>query len=160
GDGCSDVLIGAYLYDGDYDSGLVEDGGRVYLHLGASTGINSSPARIFAGGHIDARSGSSIACAGHINGDGYSDIPMGAQHYDNGQFNEGAVFVYHGSKDGILNGTLPVSILESNQIDGWFGTAVASAGDVNGDGYSDILVGCYTFDNGQKDEGHVFLYHG
>jgi hypothetical protein len=102
--------------------------------------------------------GSSIACAGDVNGDGYSDILLGAEYHDNGQFNEGAVFVYQGSKDGIVGNW--ASMLESNQGDGWFGTAVSSAGDVNGDGYSDILIGCYTFDNGQKDEGHVFLYHG
>ncbi|WP_353717491.1 FG-GAP-like repeat-containing protein [Dyadobacter sp. 676] len=154
GDGYSDVLIAAYVYDGPN----LKDQGKVSLHLGSSTGINPQPARVFEGGHADDRMGSSIACAGDVNGDGYSDILIGAQYYDNGQFNEGSVFVYHGSKDGIVGS--PVSTLESNQADGWFGTAVASAGDVNGDGYSDILIGCYTFDNGQKDEGHVFVYHG
>ncbi|WP_353717492.1 FG-GAP-like repeat-containing protein [Dyadobacter sp. 676] len=154
GDGYSDVLIAAYVYDGPN----LKDQGKVSLHLGSSTGINPQPARVFEGGHVNDRMGSSIACAGDVNGDGYSDILIGAQYYDNGQFNEGSVFVYHGSKDGIVGS--PVSTLESNQADGWFGTAVASAGDVNGDGYSDILIGCYTFDNGQKDEGHVFVYHG
>ena len=154
GDGYSDILISAYVYDGPN----LKDQGRVYLHLGSQTGINPQPARTFEGGHIDDRMGSSVACAGDVNGDGYSDIMLGAQYYDNGQLNEGAVFVYHGSKDGIVGNW--AFMLESNQGDGWFGTAVASAGDVNGDGYSDILVGCYTFDNGQKDEGHVFVYHG
>jgi hypothetical protein len=154
GDGYSDILIGALVYDGPN----LKDQGRVYLHLGSSTGIDPQPARTFEGGQIDARMGSSVACAGDVNGDGYSDIMLGAQYYDNGQKNEGAVFVYHGSKDGIVGNW--ASMLESNQGDGWFGTAVASAGDVNGDGYSDILVGCYTFDNGQNDEGHVFVYHG
>ncbi|MDR6808333.1 hypothetical protein J2Y45_005317 [Dyadobacter sp. BE34] len=158
GDGYSDVLISAYLYDGQYSATQIKDEGRVFLHMGSSTGITAQPVRTFAGGHIDDRLGSSIACAGDVNGDGYSDILLGAQYYDNGQFNEGAVFVCHGSKNGIVGP--PASTLESNQADGWFGTAVASAGDVNGDGYSDILIGCYTFDNGQKDEGHVFLYHG
>ncbi|SDH39154.1 FG-GAP repeat-containing protein [Dyadobacter soli] len=101
--------------------------------------------------------GSSIACAGDVNGDGFSDFLLGAEYYDNGQFNEGAVFVFHGQKGYITN---HASMLESNQANAWFGTAVASAGDVNGDGYSDILVGCYTYDNGQTDEGHVFVYHG
>ncbi|WP_353717494.1 FG-GAP-like repeat-containing protein [Dyadobacter sp. 676] len=156
GDGYSDVLISAYLYDDDSGNDL----GRVTLHLGSATGINTQPARHFVGMSNDERMGSSIACAGDVNGDGYSDILIGAQHWDNGQFNEGGVFIYHGSKNGIPAGTTPASTLESNQGDGWFGTAVASAGDVNGDGYSDILIGCYTFDNGQKDEGHVFVYHG
>ncbi|MBO9616709.1 MAG: FG-GAP repeat protein [Dyadobacter sp.] len=155
GDGYSDVLISAYLFD---DPGN-KDNGRVSLYLGSSTGISSQqqPARIFYGNNND-NMGSSVACAGDVNGDGYSDILLGAQYHDNGQFNEGAVFVYLGSKDGIFGE--PVATMESNQVDGWFGTAVASAGDVNGDGYSDIVIGCYTFDNGQKDEGHVFVYHG
>jgi hypothetical protein len=39
--------------------------------------------------------------------------------------------------------------------------SVASAGDVNGDGYSDVIVGAYRlFDNGQTDEGRAFVYHG
>ncbi|MGG7660907.1 FG-GAP-like repeat-containing protein [Dyadobacter sp. BHUBP1] len=160
GDGYSDVLISAYLYDGFYNGQFSRvDAGVVYLHLGSSTGINTQPSSTFTGESND-HMGSSIACAGDVNGDGYSDILLGAEYYDYGQFNEGAVFVYHGSKDGIPSWASPVSRLESNQIDGWFGTAVASAGDVNGDGYSDILVGCYTFDNGQTDEGHVFVYHG
>ncbi len=153
GDGYSDVLISAYLKDG-----LMKDEGLVYLHLGSQTGINTQPKTIFYGGHENDHMGSSIACAGDVNGDGYSDILIGAEYYDIGQFNEGAVFVYQGSKDGIVAG--PISTLESNQVDGWFGTAVASAGDVNGDGYSDIIIGCYTYDNGQTDEGHVFIYHG
>ncbi|SDH39284.1 Por secretion system C-terminal sorting domain-containing protein [Dyadobacter soli] len=154
GDGYSDVLISAYLYDAPN----LKDQGRVYLHLGSSNGINPLPEKTFEGGQVDARMGSSIACAGDVNGDGYSDILLGTQYYDNGQFNEGAVFLYHGSKDGIV-GTW-ASLLESNQANAWFGTAIASAGDVNGDGYSDIMIGCHTFDNGQTDEGHVFVYHG
>jgi hypothetical protein len=147
GDGYSDVLISAYLFD----SGIMKDNGIVNLYLGSSTGISAQqqPARTFYGNDND-HMGSSIACAGDVNGDGYSDILLGAEYHDNGQFNEGAVFVYQGSKDGIIGD--PASMLESNQGDGWFGTAVSSAGDVNGDGYSDILIGCYTFDNGQKDE--------
>ncbi|MDR6808331.1 hypothetical protein J2Y45_005319 [Dyadobacter sp. BE34] len=159
GDGYSDVLISAYLYD--LNIANEKDHGIVNLYLGSSNGISAQqqPSRTFYGKHND-HMGSSIACAGDVNGDGYSDILLGAEYYDNGQFNEGGVFVYLGSKDGIPIVAVPVATMESNQIDGWFGTAVASAGDVNGDGYSDILVGCYTFDNGQKDEGHVFVYHG
>ncbi|MGX5857805.1 FG-GAP-like repeat-containing protein [Dyadobacter jiangsuensis] len=159
GDGYSDVLIGAYLFD--LDLGNQKDHGIVNLYLGSSTGVTSQqqPSRTFYGKNND-HMGSSVACAGDVNGDGYSDILLGAEYYDNGQFNEGGVFVYYGSQGSVGIVGEPVATMESNQADGWFGTAVASAGDVNGDGYSDILIGCYTFDNGQKDEGHVFVYHG
>ncbi|MDR6808332.1 hypothetical protein J2Y45_005318 [Dyadobacter sp. BE34] len=159
GDGYSDVLISAYLFD--LNVANEKDHGIVNLYLGSSTGISAQqqPSRTFYGKHND-HMGSSIACAGDVNGDGYSDILLGAEYYDNGQFNEGGVFVYYGSKGNVGIVGEPVATLESNQADGWFGTAVASAGDVNGDGYSDILVGCYTFDSGQTDEGHVFVYNG
>jgi hypothetical protein len=154
GDGYSDVLLSTAGYDGP-DPQLVNQG-IVNLHLGSPTGIDPIPHRSFYGGQQLAEMGSSIACAGDVNGDGYSDILLGARYY--GQSYEGAVFVYHGSKDGITGGY--ASMLKSNQADAWFGIAVASAGDVNGDGYSDIMIGCEWYDNGQTDEGLVFIYHG
>src|SRR6185295_1973189 len=50
--------------------------------------------------------------------------------------------------------------VESNQADAFLGRSVASAGDVNGDGYADVIVGSHTFDNGQTDEGRAFVYMG
>ena len=49
---------------------------------------------------------------------------------------------------------------ESNQANAWFGYSVATAGDVNDDGYADVIVGAPTYDNGQTDEGRAFVYHG
>ncbi len=102
--------------------------------------------------------GYSVASAGDVNGDGYSDVIVGACFYDNGQTDEGAAFIYHGSSSGLS--TTAASQLEENQASARFGTSVASAGDVNGDGYSDVIVGAYLYDNGQSDEGAAFIYHG
>ena len=41
-----------------------------------------------------------------------------------------------------------------------FGYSVATAGDVNGDGFSDVIVGAPSYDNGESDEGAAFVYHG
>ena len=49
---------------------------------------------------------------------------------------------------------------ESNQDRAHFGNSVGTAGDVNGDGYADIIVGAPHYDNGQEDEGRVWVYHG
>ena len=56
--------------------------------------------------------------------------------------------------------TTASTTLESNQAYARFGLSVSSAGDVNGDGYSDVIVGAYRYDNGQTDEGGAFIYHG
>ena len=56
--------------------------------------------------------------------------------------------------------TTPNWTAESNQALAWFGSSVASAGDVNGDGFSDVIVGAYLFDNGETNEGRAFVYYG
>src|SRR6185503_7598863 len=105
----------------------------------------------------DALFGMYVASAGDVNGDGYSDVIIGTWYYDNGQTDEGAAFIYHGSSSGITT-TLQTQ-LECNQASASMGN-VASAGDVNGDGYSDVIVGAWQYDNGQSDEGRAFVYLG
>ena len=39
-------------------------------------------------------------------------------------------------------------------------TSVGTAGDVNGDGYADVIVGVPNYDEGQEDEGRAYVYHG
>ena len=41
-----------------------------------------------------------------------------------------------------------------------FGVSVGTAGDVNGDGYGDVIVGAPRYDNGETNEGRAFVYHG
>ena len=78
--------------------------------------------------------------------------------YDNGQTAKGRAFVYLGSAGGL--GASPAWTAESNQACAFFGDSVATAGDVNGDGYADVIVGAPGYDNGQTDEGRAFVYHG
>jgi hypothetical protein len=105
-----------------------------------------------------AQFGLSVASAGDVNGDGFSDVIVGAYLFDNGETNEGRAFVYHGSASGLS--TTPNWTAESNQANAQFGFSVASAGDVNGDGFSDVIVGAYGFSNGETDEGRAFVYYG
>ena len=91
--------------------------------------------------------GWSVATAGDVNGDGYSDVIVGAPNYDNGQTDEGGVFVYHGSITGLS--LSPSWTKEINQVSAKFGWSVATAGDVNGDGYSDVIIGTPYYDSVQ-----------
>jgi hypothetical protein len=76
-----------------------------------------------------------------VNGDGYADVIVGAPYYDNGETDEGRAYVYHGSSSG-LSATANWTA-ESNQASAYFGYSVSTAGDVNGDGYADVIVGAF-----------------
>lgn len=153
GDGFSDIALGAYLYD----KGSSNEG-AVMIHYGSANGVNTVATLVLESEQTEAQFGISVACAGDVNADGFADLIIGARYYDKGQVNEGVAFIYQGSKDGVV--AIPLSILEANQGDAWLGSAVAPAGDVNGDGFSDVLVGSYAFDHGQTDEGSVFVWYG
>jgi hypothetical protein len=153
GDGYADIAIGAYNFDGGQN-----DEGAVYIHHGGGAGVNTIASKVIEGDQQNAQFGWAVASAGDVNGDGYGDLLVGARYFDNNHVNEGAAFVYHGSSLGL--NTTAASIIESNQGNAWLGSAVASAGDVNGDGYSDVLIGSLAYDAGNTDEGMVFVYHG
>jgi len=153
GDGYSDVIVGAHKYDNGES-----DEGRAFLYLGSSSGLSTSAAWTAESDQTDAQFGYSVACAGDVNGDGYSDVIVGAVAYDNGETDEGRAFTYLGSASGLA--TSPAWMTEGDQASALFGFSVATAGDVNGDGYSDVIVGAYLYDNGELDEGRAFAYLG
>jgi hypothetical protein len=152
-DGFADVVVGAL----DYDNPLSQEG-RALLYLGAPTGLATTAAWSAEGNQSGAFFGISVATAGDVNGDGMSDVAIGAFRYDNGETDEGRAFVYHGA-------TAPPTIApswigEANQANAYLGTSVAFAGDVNGDGLSDLIAGAPNYDLGETDEGRALLFHG
>ncbi|PSL25679.1 FG-GAP-like repeat-containing protein [Dyadobacter jiangsuensis] len=151
-DGFSDVLAGAPHYDNGQDSE-----GAALLYYGSANGLNPVPT-LLESNQAHAEMGYSVSGAGDINADGFSDIAIGAPFYDNGQANEGVVLVYLGSPKGIKPN--PVTMLKGNQSGAQFGIAVALAGDINNDNYSDLVVGANEFDQGQLNEGAAFVYYG
>lgn len=153
GDSFDDVIVGAYRFDDAFI-----DEGRVHIYHGSADGIISTPATIIDGEETDAHCGTSVSAAGDINGDGYGDVLVGIPAADNGQIDEGVVYVHYGSAAGIS--ATPDVILEVNQAYAQFGQAVANAGDINADGFDDIIIGASAFDNGQTDEGKIFVYLG
>jgi concanavalin A-like lectin/glucanase superfamily protein/FG-GAP repeat protein/Big-like domain-containing protein len=153
GDGYSDVIVGANFYE----NGQATEG-RAFVYLGSFSGLPSSPAWTAESDHVSAFFGVSVATAGDVNGDGYSDVIVGANGYDNGQTDEGRAFVYVGLASGLASSFAWTA--ESDQASAVFGFSVATAGDVNGDGYSDVIVGARFYDNGQAEEGRAFVYLG
>jgi hypothetical protein len=153
GDGYSDVIVGAV----GYENGETFEG-RAFVYHGSESGLSSSPDWMDESDQAYANFGNSVSSAGDVNGDGYSDVIVGAYEYDNEQDNEGAAFVYYGSESGLSSS--PDWTAESDQAYANFGNSVSSAGDVNNDGYSDVIVGAYEYDNGQTNEGAAFVYYG
>ncbi len=153
GDGYADLLVGANFYDNGE-----EDEGRAYLYLGSATGIRPTPVWIAEGNQEGAAFGMSVASAGDVNGDGFTDVIVGAPQYDSPEYNEGRAFVYHGSAAGLAQAEAWAA--EGDQPGATLGFSVSMAGDVNGDGYSDLIVGAPLYDNGESDEGRAFVFHG
>ncbi len=153
GDGYSDVIIGADLYD----NGEAAEG-WAFVYYGSSSGLSLTPDWTSDSNQVYAYFGISVSTAGDVNGDGYSDVIIGAYYYDSGETNEGMAFAYYGSAQGLS--TSPNWTSESNQVDAYFGFSVSTAGDVNGDGYSDVIIGAYYYDSGETNEGMAFVYYG
>lgn len=134
GDGYGDVLVGAWVSNqGEQNEG------RAYLYLGAASGLSTTPNWAFQSDQEQAYFGRSVASAGDINGDGYDDVVVGADGFDDAEEDEGRAYVFLGSAEGL--GPHPVWVVGSGQSWVGFGAAVSSAGDVDGDGYDDVIVG-------------------
>jgi hypothetical protein len=161
GDGYDDVIVSALRYD----TGVANGGVALVFH-GSASGIASGGAdaadtRIEGDGY-KGELGSSVAGAGDVNGDGYDDIIVGAWHYDVLGAWDGIALIYHGGPSGIANGG-PADAdtrLVGDQLDGEFGMRVAGVGDVNADGFDDVMVASYAYEYGESMEGAAFLYHG
>jgi hypothetical protein len=153
GDGYADVIVGAYMYDGGE-----EDEGQVVVYHGSPGGLSAAPDWAAEGDLEHVWFGSAVSTAGDVNGDGYSDVIVGAQSYDGGETNEGRATVYHGSPTGL--NALADWVFEGEQAHAWCGYSVSTAGDVNGDGYADVVVGVPNYDGDQLNEGQALVFHG
>ncbi len=152
GDGYGDVVIGAP----DLTNGLANEG-KTFVYYGTTTGLGSAPWTV-EGEQLSANYGFCAAIAGDVNGDGYSDVVVGAPNFDNGELNEGRAFVYFGGS--ATANTDYFTYTESNQASALFGDSVNATGDMNADGYGDVIIGCPNIDNGQTNEGRAYTYGG
>jgi MYXO-CTERM domain-containing protein len=156
GDSYDDVIVGAF----GYNSGSLTDAGAAYIHHGSSIGVSSSPSRTLTGGAANDQFGYSVASAGDVNGDGYEDVIIGAFRYDSGSLGDaGAAYIHHGSSSGVASS--PSLRLTGGAASDQFGYSVAGAGDVNNDGYDDVIVGAIGYDRGSlSGVGQATIHHG
>ncbi|MBK8981994.1 MAG: FG-GAP repeat protein [Ignavibacteria bacterium] len=95
--------------------------------------------------------GNSVSTAGDVNSDGYSDVIIGANGYSS---STGRAYIYFGGAS--MNNTADV-IMTGEATFNYFGNSVSSAGDVNGDGYSDVIVGAGLY---SSLTGRAYIYFG
>lgn len=90
---------------------------------------------------------------GDINADGYADMIVGEQFYTNGEISEGRFVSFYGSENGF--NSAPDWSYESNVAYSKFGQYIDIAGDINDDGYDDVIVGTYSYDD--PNAAYLFL---
>jgi len=169
GDGLDDIIVGAH-YNNDGGS---NDEGAAYIFFGATnlsgtkdTAAAAEDVRIL-GKAADDRLGHRVSGAGDVNGDGFDDFIVGAQNNDDGANNAGAVYIFFGASN--ISGTFDMGggvqsanvTIFGKAADDDFGKAVSGAGDVNGDGFDDIIVGALkNNDGGSDNEGAAYIFFG
>lgn len=88
----------------------------------------------------DDRFGVNAKTAGDVNGDGFDDFIIGGFLNDGAGTDAGRAYLYYG---GINVNTQPDVVFSGHSTNEYFGAAVSTAGDVNGDGYSDVTVSTF-----------------
>ncbi len=177
GDGLSDLVVGAHLADragGDEEDNFGEayvvfgkTGGSADVDLGT---LSNADGFTITGAFFGDELGTSVSSAGDINGDGLDDVILGAPWADGGgSFNNGGSYVLFGKVDGFTD--IDLSSLAPGDGFAIFGAdsndraggAVSSAGDVNGDGYEDVIIGAAGADgqdNLKSGSGEAYVVFG
>jgi FG-GAP repeat protein len=151
GDKYGDVIVGAY--QSDFTG---RDAGRAYVFYGGPR-ADDRPDLILNGAVAGDAFGFSVASAGDLNKDGVGDVIVGAYHNDAGGADAGRAYVFFG---GARPDARPDLVLTGDSPGDAFGFSVAAGGDVNGDGFSDVVVGAYGSDAGGSAAGRSYVYFG
>ena len=152
GDGHRDLVVSAILHDTPSGG---RDAGRVYVYFGGAK-LDSLPDRILDGTQPAQFFGYGLSC-GDVNGDGHDDLIVGAPHDRKATPLSGRAWVYFGGSEFDTRADLELASGHENSS---FGLSVAAAGDLNGDGYGDLVVGAPGDAGGGNTRGAAYVYFG
>ena len=143
-DGFADLIVGAFSNDAGGNAA-----GRAYVFSGQTGDI----IYVFTGEAAGDWFGSSVASAGDVNNDGFDDIIIGAHRNVSGN-GAGLVYVFSGQTGDTLY------VFTGEAAEDQLGFSVASAGDVDNDGFDDIIVGAHRNDAGGNNAGRAYVFSG
>jgi hypothetical protein len=147
GDGFDDMIVGAY--------GHQKGKGRVEVYLGGAQGLAKKPSWAMVGEGVGDNMGYSHGSAGDIDGDGFGDLLVGAKYNAQAGRAAGKAWAFLGSAKGI-RGAAPW-IQRGEGENAMYANRLYSAGDVNGDGYGDVIAGA---PGAEKNAGKSYVYLG
>ena len=157
GDGLADLIVGA---PGDSSGAFAAGAAYVITAVIADeVSLGTAEAKLLGEVPYDA-AGSAVASAGDVNGDGYDDVLVGAPEADPAGENRGAAYLLLGPLSGAIDLIDAHVKLVGEGVDDAAGFALAPAGDTNGDGLDDFLVGAYGHDSVATDAGAAYLLLG
>ncbi len=176
GDGYDDLIVGSAISVSlDASNNKLVSAGSTYVVFGKASGMSGKFLMTSLDGTNGFRldginkydfAGYEVSNAGDVNSDGFSDILIGAPGTDINGKDSGSSYVVFGKASGFdavvnlanLDGTngFAMNGLAGDEL----GSSVSNAGDVNGDGFGDILIGARGADNNGVDSGSVYVIFG
>ncbi len=129
---------------------------------------------VFLRGGTGEAAGSDVSAAGDVNGDGFNDILIAAQMHNGGK---GGAYLVYGSASGIAPNLSNQQIVELTALSAqqgvllerheaykydfaFFGSSVSAAGDINGDGFGDFVIGATSWEGADDQTGRAFIVFG
>ena len=144
GDGFSDIIVG----------GPNASSGGVLGTVRVLSGFDGTVLHDFVGDSASDQFGSSVSSLGDVNGDGFGDLIVGAAFANNNGRRSGSARVFSGADGSVLYN------FDGDSASDLLGSTLSGLGDVNGDGFSDFIVGVLNDDENGEDSGSVRVYSG
>lgn len=157
-DGYDDVIIGSPYYRNNTRI----DEGAVYIYHGSASGLPTAYNWMVKGNINNAYFGLSVSSAGDVNADGYDDVIAGLPSELGASSGRGRAYIFLGSSTGVATVTWWIGSRSESRDGDQYGASVSAAGDVNADGYDDVIIGSSNYELFQSGTGTgaAFLYYG